>query len=709
MKIKKIELYNIGSFQGKNCIDISEVSKNVILVGGKNGAGKTTLFESIKICIYGHKEAGYQTISPAYKKNIKSLINDYAKLEAKTEAYVCINLELFNGQDMDSYSLKREWNLSKDDFETFTVEKNGQQLSNEDIEIFNSYLLDLIPPELFNLYFFDGEQIADSFLAENGNEKIKEAFLVLCGYDTFNIMLQNFKRISFNKKTSETSSAMYIQSKEKLEQLKETQKAVHLELANTYKALEDLSANIESLETSYRKNGGVLLSEWDQRLEEIKQQEVYRESLNNELKKLANDVIPFLIVKDKAQAVLEQIEKEEDCNKKRILFDEFSKIFPQVSKEVLKSFSSDNKDELKSFSKKLNEAITSNIQVENVDPVLMLSYSERQSLTKSVLDVLHYNEEVIYANRRNHKESIERTKKLREQLDNCNVDDIQDYMQKKEEYGNQKKVLLDSLQEKLTKRSAIDSEVLIQEQQYKHDTKVFEEELKKNSVVDLSAKSILFLEDLQKQLLDKQIRNVESLFMEKLLTLMRKDQFLDKVIIDNDFNIHVYKRVIIKCKSICTKINELGVDGYKKEYGVHHCQDILAVTKLKTLDDFYAKYKKSDEVFDVMHEFEKNRMSKGEKQIFVMALYWALMTLSEKEVPFIMDTPFARIDKDHREKITRHFFNVLPGQVFIFSTDEEIIGIHKEILKKKIGKTFLLENNNNKRSSITENAYFEGV
>ena len=151
MKIKKIELYNIGSFQGKNCIDISDVSKNVILVGGKNGAGKTTLFESIKICIYGHKEAGYQTISPAYKKNIKSLINDYAKLEAKTEAYVCINLELFNGQDMDSYSLKREWNLSKDDFETFTVEKNGQQLSNEDIEIFNSYLLDLIPPELFNL------------------------------------------------------------------------------------------------------------------------------------------------------------------------------------------------------------------------------------------------------------------------------------------------------------------------------------------------------------------------------------------------------------------------------------------------------------------------------------------------------------------------------------------------------------------------------
>ena len=217
------------------------------------------------------------------------------------------------------------------------------------------------------------------------------------------------------------------------------------------------------------------------------------------------------------------------------------------------------------------------------------------------------------------------------------------------------------------------------------------------------------MEDLQEQLLNKQIRNVEKLFMEKLLTLMRKEHFLDKIVIDNDFNIHVYKRVIIKCKTICSKIKELGIEEYKKENGIHHCQDILAITKLNTLEDFYKKYKNSDEIFDVMHEFEKNRMSKGEKQIFVMALYWALMTLSEKEVPFIMDTPFARIDKDHREKITRLFFDVLPGQVFIFSTDEEIVGIHKEILNKKIGKTFLLENNNNKRSVITENAYFEGV
>lgn len=707
MKINTIELFNIGSFQGKNKIDVSNIEKNIILVGGKNGAGKTTLFESIKICIYGHKEAGYQTISSAYKKNIKSLINDYAKLEAKTKAFVSVSLDLFNGQEVDSYILKREWDLSKDDFEIFHIWKNGTLLGNDEVEIFNSYLLDLIPPELFNLYFFDGEQIADSFLAESGNEKIKEAFLVLCGYDTFDIMLQNFKRISYNKKASDNSSSIYLKSKERLEILRDKQKRIHSKLDNTYKSLEEITLNIEALKTNYRKNGGVFLTEWNEKLEEIKRLELYRESLNNDLKKYANDVIPFLIVKDKLVKVLEQIEKEENFTRQKILLEEFSRLFPSISENIIKSFDTNNKDDLIKLASELNKSILQEIKIDSIEPILLLSYSERQSLTNTLLSVLHYDRDIIIENRRNHKNSIKKTKQLREELDNCNINDIQDYMQKIDEYNNRKKILLDSLQDALKKRSEIDEEVLMQEQQFKHDTKVFEDELKNNSVVDLSAKSILFLEDLQNQLFEKQIRNVENLFIAKLNELIRKEHFLDKVIIDNDFNIHVYKRIILKCKTICKKIDTIGIENYKNETGIHHCQNILAITKLNTLEEFYAKYRNSEDVFDVMHEFEKNRMSKGEKQIFVMALYWALMTLSDKEVPFIIDTPFARIDKEHREKITSNFFNILPGQVFIFSTDEEIVGKHQKILKEKIGKTFLLENNNNKQSIIIENAYFE--
>ena len=173
MKINRIELYNIGSYEGLNVFDIAAQNPNgkISVIGGKNGAGKTTLFSGIKLCLYGYREAGYQAINNWYKNSIKRLINDKAKLENKASAYVLLNLSIFNGQDWDEYELKRNWNLNEDPFEEFVVVRNGVVLTTEEIDDFDNYLLNLIPPELFELYFFDGEQIADFFLEEsNGDE-----------------------------------------------------------------------------------------------------------------------------------------------------------------------------------------------------------------------------------------------------------------------------------------------------------------------------------------------------------------------------------------------------------------------------------------------------------------------------------------------------------------------------------------------------------
>ena len=68
------------------------------------------------------------------------------------------------------------------------------------------------------------------------------------------------------------------------------------------------------------------------------------------------------------------------------------------------------------------------------------------------------------------------------------------------------------------------------------------------------------------------------------------------------------------------------------------------------------------------------QLSAGEKQIFIMALYQALSQLNKINVPYIVDTPFARIDKEHRGKILSQFFKKLNGQIIILSTDEEIVG-----------------------------------
>lgn len=177
MRINKIVLYNFGSYVGENTFDTKmNEDRNIILVGGKNGAGKTTLFTAMRLCLYGHMSFGYQNINSYYNRSVTKLINSTAKMKKPTPASVTMQIALNNGQELDYYELCRSWILSDNLSETFTVTKNGKVMSDEEIADFEKYLLSLIPPELFNLYFFDGEKIADFFMDEGGNSRIKDAF-----------------------------------------------------------------------------------------------------------------------------------------------------------------------------------------------------------------------------------------------------------------------------------------------------------------------------------------------------------------------------------------------------------------------------------------------------------------------------------------------------------------------------------------------------
>ena len=188
MKIEHIILNNFGSYQGENVFNTTvNDDKSIILVGGKNGAGKTTLLTAIRLCLYGYQSMGHKSMSATYNKSIIKLINNNAKLQKPANASVCVAIAITNGQNIDKYELKRSWELDSSLKENFEIMKNGEFLTTEEIADFENYLLSLIPPELFNFYFFDGEKIADFFMNEGSNARIKNAFLTLCGYDTFEI------------------------------------------------------------------------------------------------------------------------------------------------------------------------------------------------------------------------------------------------------------------------------------------------------------------------------------------------------------------------------------------------------------------------------------------------------------------------------------------------------------------------------------------
>ena len=695
MRIDRIILNNFGSYIGENTFNTKiDEDRNIILVGGKNGAGKTTLFTAMRLCLYGYMSFGYQNINSYYNRSVTKLINSSAKMKKPAHSSVAMKIALSNGQDLDYYELCRSWVLSDSLTESFIVIKNGESMSNEEIADFEKYLLSLIPPELFNLYFFDGEKIADFFMEEGGNTRIKDAFLTLCGYDTFDIMKKNFKRISSSDDSASVAVDKYTDLQEKYNFAKSTYDAIEVELSECKDRILNCEAEITALEKNYSNSGGITEDEWNEKLLILKEEEKRRENMNGLLKRWANDVIPFLMIRDKIVAVKEQVERENQNLKCK----NFCEI---VSTDVVADIIGSN-----ATIEELKKAVFTHFGSGEAD-ILDLSLEQSTALLVTINDILSFETENIAKYKRTIKRSIAKTAKTRQELENSNISEVKNYMQERARLFEEKSRLYNwqlAIEQNLIlareECSTVETAML------KARTEL-EAELKKASINNISARAIVMLDDLQKILYRKKIKEVEKFFKKEIKTLMRKTSFIDDISIDDLFNIHLYRSEKMSSEKIADMIKTNSEDQVITMIGGSAVTSIKKLTGTDTLQDSVKFFECNPTEITLPVELDKSRFSNGEKQIFIMALYHSLIQLCKYELPFIIDTPFARIDTEHRNNISKYFFSKLNGQVFILSTNEEIDSDHVKIMKDKISATYMLENVDNKQTTIVSNTYFE--
>jgi hypothetical protein len=261
--------------------------------------------------------------------------------------------------------------------------------------------------------------------------------------------------------------------------------------------------------------------------------------------------------------------------------------------------------------------------------------------------------------------------------------------------------LTEELQEK--ERILMETEMMLSKAQA-----ALEEELKKESISDISSRAILMLDKLQNVLYHKQIEKIEAFFRDEINLLMRKTRFIDDIHIDDDFNIHIYRYDVFGAKQLInilsTNMDSL-LDTFASSEAFKQLQKSTGYSTAEEIIRYLKLHNETQLTLPV--EIEKTSLSNGEKQIFIMALYHSLVQLCNHEVPFVIDTPFARIDSEHRQNISKHFFSKLNGQVFILSTNEEINSKHVGIMKDKIAVTYMLENTDNTCTTVSCNTYFE--
>ena len=694
MKIYNIILHNFGSYEGTTEFDTRPCNgRNIVLIGGKNGAGKTTLFTAMRLCLYGYKSMGYKNPNSFYNRAVVKLINNTAKITKPTTAFVTMCIELNNGQGMDSFSLTRKWEMNESLIETFSVLKNGADLSADEIADFEKYVVSLIPPELFNLYFFDGEKIADFFMDEGSNTRIKDAFLTLCGYDTFDIMRKNFKRIRAGIPTSAPALDEYIVAKDALASAKSLYHDLTDRLKACVDAIADCEATLDAEEKEYHQKGGITEEEWNQKLYTLKEEEKKRETYNALLKKWANDVIPFIMLRKQILALKAQIENENQALK----YTYFCEVLNSPAVQALV------KDKLA----EIDSAAFADFGTEK-EPILNLSFEQNSLILAQINTILSFEQDKVEKCKKAIKRSLNLTAKIRKEIESSSITSVQEYMKRRAQLFEEKSALLVQRVELEQQLVAQKEALTLAEQQLGKVQTRLEEELKKASINDISARAIVMLDKLQEILYRRQIDKVENCFRKEIRTLMRKTHFIDDIYIDDNFNTHIYRTEKVSIEKIRKALKTNTEEQLLAFWGAKAMQTLYKKANSNAYNDM-CKYFESVDIksLSLQIEIDKASLSNGEKQIFIMALYYSLVSLCNHELPFVIDTPFARIDTEHRHNISKHFFSELKGQVFILSTNEEINSSHVQILKDKIAATYMLENSDNKRTVVVKNSYFE--
>ena len=696
MKIQRIKLFNIGPYIAENefVFSTNDSKKRMVLIGGKNGAGKTTLFNAIKVCLYGCIAFGYETINSKYLLEIDKLINSTVKLQKNSEAEVELDLLLDDGKYDDVYTFVRKWKIGgKKITEVFEVRKNNRVLSVTEKEDFENYILHLLPPNLFRFYFFDGEKLSDFVFNGNKDSDFKKAFLKLCNLDTMEIIRENFRRISRNNAKDNLSFSHEYDACLKEDELA----AVRVENAeDEYKNIErsilSIDEQLAQLEKAYAKGGGITKKEWRSMQEQISKEEARREEKRKWLKDIANNVLPFIILRNRLQELKEQIVLE---HKSQMNLNLRTTIDAPEIRNIISAVLQDCNVEL---SKDITEKIIFDISNYsagwvNTETILNISDLDRFEIIAKINNLLAFDTNRIKEATDDIEASLKCVKRIRKKIERSSIESYDEYLQKKSELNEQRAKLTQQLLELDKELQQLRANKSISASKLSKARATYEAVLKKQSVNDIAARALLAFGELQEILYEKSIRAVELEFKNRFSALINKNDLLDGIHIDQELNVLPYKNKKYDTKEIKKSLLANGHDYVIARIGLH-AYEILQ-EKLLT-----------EETEIELPVEVKQQLSAGEKQIFVMALYQALSQLNKINVPYIIDTPFARIDGEHREKILKNFFKELKGQVIILSTDEEIVSHYKEVISDILSDTYVLNHTLDGKTEIKGNTYF---
>ena len=666
MLLTKVTLSNYGVYRDKNEFDFRcELEKPVILCGGANGAGKTTLFESILLCLYGISFFDKKPTQKQYHEFLGRKIHRYLGTPVSaTDASITVEFQFAHQGKVDEYKVHRMW--ENDDGkvrEKLTISKlegDWKPLDKIEESQWQSFINELIPRGIAKLFFFDGEKIVE--IAQEGNEdvEIKSSFDTLLGLDLVeqlrsDINLSLLRNLKGDSKKIQEQIDRFAAEKDEADH--KIGRLMEKEVMLTHD-IEKIQKKTNVLEEKISKLGGGYASKRAELKERKLHLKTKLDQIEEEIRNICADILPFTLIPKQLENVQKQLETDQSILKntfeKEILESSFADVQSKVnSKKFWSNLSIDSalKDELLSKLSNLFEETTEKSAV-----------TEKSLFNFSAIDTSKLIELINKIKNDTGKRLEESTKKFNETYDELQIVEVSlTSAPTDDEIGP----LISELNKMSKEIGSLETEIehvhnliatekaLIKTINVKMREIVADKHKNKRNAMgaDIAEKVDNVLEEYSQRLRESKLKLLEDYLLQGIQMLIHKDDFIEKVSIDKEtFEVTLYR-------------------------------------------------KNDDEIL-------KSELSKGEQQMFATAVLWALAKTSGRPLPFIIDTPLARLDKEHRINLIEQFFPIASHQVLIFSTDTEIDEKFYPKLHPYITRSYSMIYDSKKGKTTKRDGYF---
>lgn len=558
---------------------------------------------------------------------------------------------------------------------------------------------------LFEFFLFDGEEVGSIFSNSAYNTYVKNAVYTLCGLDIFEIIKKQTKRF-VGKSATENEKQLfneYETMRKKTEELQMKMDKVIEQISGDQKLLDEAETNLIELETAFKKSGGITEAKRKKMLKEVEEAEKVKAEASVKLKMFVEGLMPFFIVKEFTDPVLKQLDFEE---KEKIYCHVQQKLKREDIVTLLAGAAPDKA--IDTFMNVVLEMFKPDGYSKNPVHVHDLSREENGRVNAMISNLNDFNVGELINTVQQKQMATDQIMEINKLLKNTMTEEEAEKFDRKEnKILKEKEELSHRLyMEKLRKEELSDTiaEATVQRD---HMWQKIKDNAQNQHVFELSSG----ISSMMSKLLENKTiaikRKLELLIVDKLKCIYRKNNLITHIEIDEGFQFHLYQDAEYSAAELTNLIQNLGKDSFELMIGHQGREVLLARYSVNNMNELRKILLfDTSESIRLYKSIDLNRLSKGERQIFILAFYWAIIEMSGQDIPFIIDTPYARIDANHRKEISRKFFPNISKQVVILSTDEEINEEYYEIIKPYISREYLLMNDENQNRTSIEKKYF---